>query len=161
MQYIYRAMHERATKNHRCDDSADHHKGSVVFRHNDSAGHHININININIGPFKHYDSAGRSQHPRQLSRSYSKLKSKAVKEQKSNYWSTIAKTLNHYSNFTFLKCGYSSLQTVLVTTKESKRGVSDQLLGLCDVVYVARASGNTALSSPCWDLLATMRSSG
>ncbi|KZV40429.1 F-box/kelch-repeat protein [Dorcoceras hygrometricum] len=61
----------------------------------------------------------------------------------------------------------------VLVSAKESSRGVSDQLLGLCDVVYVfnqisrdpfvvivaqykdARASGNT--SSPCWDLLAAM----
>ncbi|KZV49212.1 hypothetical protein F511_41635 [Dorcoceras hygrometricum] len=28
----------------------------------------------------------------------------------------------------------------------------------LCCVVQDARASGNTALSSPCWDLLATMR---
>ncbi|KZV58701.1 hypothetical protein F511_29213 [Dorcoceras hygrometricum] len=100
----------------------------------------------------------------------------------------------------------------VLVSAKESRRGVSGQMLGLCDVIYlfsgnsrrfwssfstfevaldssrelflsipfleavvgeseiakllssavccvieVARASGNTALSSPCWDLLATM----
>ncbi|KZV26669.1 hypothetical protein F511_33530 [Dorcoceras hygrometricum] len=78
------------------------------------------------IGPFRHDDSAGRSQRilqqqgsnnqlkfttlaaPRQHISSYYKLKSvknhlpKAVKEQK-NYWSTIAKTLKHYSNFVFL----------------------------------------------------------
>ncbi|KZV27908.1 lipoprotein [Dorcoceras hygrometricum] len=88
-------------------------QGIVVFGRNDSAGHHIKSNV----GPFRHDDSAGRSQRAMgiQLSKeiklniallsSHTKLKSvknhlpKAVKEQK-NYWSTIAKTLEHSYNF-------------------------------------------------------------
>ncbi|KZV18465.1 hypothetical protein F511_42967 [Dorcoceras hygrometricum] len=38
-----------------CDDSADHRR-TMVFRHDDSTGHH-----NSNVGPFRHNDSAGRS----------------------------------------------------------------------------------------------------
>ncbi|KZV18960.1 hypothetical protein F511_28066 [Dorcoceras hygrometricum] len=46
----------------RCDDSADHHR-AVVFRRDDLVGHH-----NSNIGPFRHDDSAGRSQRAREFS---------------------------------------------------------------------------------------------
>ncbi|KZV50632.1 hypothetical protein F511_25591 [Dorcoceras hygrometricum] len=100
-------------------------QGSVVFRYNDSAGHHIKNNV----GPFRHGDSAGRSQRVKgfsfqknqaqylnrsyrnrgaatnssllpnqllnELNRSHYLLKSKAVKEQR-NYLSTVAKTHEH-----------------------------------------------------------------
>ncbi|KZV32724.1 hypothetical protein F511_16401 [Dorcoceras hygrometricum] len=52
----------RVTKNHRYDDSADHYR-VVVFRHDDSAGHH-----NSNVGPFRHGDSARRSQRTKESS---------------------------------------------------------------------------------------------
>ncbi|KZV20977.1 beta-glucosidase 18-like [Dorcoceras hygrometricum] len=52
-------------RSHQSSSSCDLHvrrlsrpsQGSVVFRHNDSAGHHIQKNV----GPFRHDDSAGRS----------------------------------------------------------------------------------------------------
>ncbi|KZV29449.1 hypothetical protein F511_29293 [Dorcoceras hygrometricum] len=44
-----------------CKESADHHR-EVVFSHDDSAGHH-----NINVGPFRHDDSTGRSQRAKEF----------------------------------------------------------------------------------------------
>ncbi|KZV15939.1 hypothetical protein F511_08730 [Dorcoceras hygrometricum] len=67
----------------------------------------------------------------RALLSSHTKLKSvknhlpKAVKEQK-NYWSTIAKTYEHYNNFALLKSGDSSLQTVKTTAKVNSPTSSD-----------------------------------
>ncbi|KZV36937.1 hypothetical protein F511_25762 [Dorcoceras hygrometricum] len=46
----------------RCDDSVDHHR-VVVFRRDDSAGHH-----NSHVGPFRHDDSADRSQRAKESS---------------------------------------------------------------------------------------------
>ncbi|KZV39121.1 hypothetical protein F511_15348 [Dorcoceras hygrometricum] len=46
----------------RCDGSADHHR-IVVFRRDNSTGHH-----NSHIGPFRHDDSAGRSQRAKESS---------------------------------------------------------------------------------------------
>ncbi|KZV16865.1 hypothetical protein F511_35277 [Dorcoceras hygrometricum] len=48
-------------KKTRCKESADHHR-EVVFSHDDSAGHH-----NINVGPFRHDDSTGRSQRAKEF----------------------------------------------------------------------------------------------
>ncbi|KZV38468.1 hypothetical protein F511_35828 [Dorcoceras hygrometricum] len=99
-------------------------QGIVVFRHDDSAGHHIKNSV----GPFRRDDSACGSQRAKEFisqmnQAQYSttqlsmKLKmetnhlSKAAKEQ-TNYGSTIEKIHEHFNNFALLKSGNSSLQT-------------------------------------------------
>ncbi|KZV38933.1 hypothetical protein F511_17009 [Dorcoceras hygrometricum] len=77
----------------------------------------INSNLNSNSLILKPSKLTQLPQLYRALLSSQEKLKSvknhlpKAVKEQK-NYWSTIAKTHEHWKNFVFLKSGDSSLQT-------------------------------------------------
>ncbi|KZV40212.1 hypothetical protein F511_27598 [Dorcoceras hygrometricum] len=118
------------------NDSADHHR-IVVFRHDDSAGHHINIHV----GPFRHDGSASRSlrvkefssqedqaqylpQLYRALSSSKSKLRSvrnhlpKAAQERK-NHWTTIAKISNSATTSRSLN---SSIQVSKVVSIESPK---------------------------------------
>ncbi|KZV53537.1 inactive protein kinase [Dorcoceras hygrometricum] len=58
MQYLNRAMHEKGYQESSVRRLSRTSQGIVVFRYNDSAGHHIKNNV----GPFRHNDSAGRSQ---------------------------------------------------------------------------------------------------
>ncbi|KZV32108.1 hypothetical protein F511_33230 [Dorcoceras hygrometricum] len=58
MQYLNLAMHEQGYQKSSVRRLSRPSQGTVVFRRNDSAGHHININV----GPFRRDDLAGRSQ---------------------------------------------------------------------------------------------------
>ncbi|KZV39504.1 hypothetical protein F511_36664 [Dorcoceras hygrometricum] len=148
MQYLNRAMHAKGyqessvdkstttqlRRSHQSSSSCDLQvrrlsgpsQGSVVFRHDDSADHHIKNSV----GPFRRDDSAGRSQRAKEFSSQRNqaqygcittqlstKIKMernhlpKAANEQK-NYGSTIAKTHEHYNNFALLNSRDSSLQT-------------------------------------------------
>ncbi|KZV20713.1 hypothetical protein F511_09242 [Dorcoceras hygrometricum] len=121
---------KRATKNHRCDDSADHHKSvwysgtttqpattsktalDLSGATTQSADHNVQRNsalkgTRLNINQLK----STALETFNELNRSHYLLKSKAAKEQK-NYGSTIAKTHEHCNNFALLKSGNSSLQT-------------------------------------------------
>ncbi|KZV48899.1 hypothetical protein F511_16815 [Dorcoceras hygrometricum] len=136
MQYIYRAMHERSyqessvanqnstttqlCKSHQSSSSCDLQvrrlsrpsQGSVVFRHNDSADHHIKTTLDLsgtttqlvdhNMQWEFSFQRKSGSISPQKLSRGYYKLESKAVEEEK-NYWSTIAKTHEHCNYFALL----------------------------------------------------------
>ncbi|KZV39548.1 U-box domain-containing protein 4-like [Dorcoceras hygrometricum] len=129
---------KRATKNHRCDDSADHHKAvwysgtatqlattsktaldlsGTTFQsadHNvqkNSASKGLRLNISYNNKGAATNSSLLSKQLHGELNRSHYKLKSKAVKEQTS-YWSTFAKTHEHCNNFALLNSDDSNLQT-------------------------------------------------
>ncbi|KZV35349.1 plasminogen activator inhibitor 1 RNA-binding protein-like [Dorcoceras hygrometricum] len=60
IQYFKRAMHEGY---HESSVRRLNRPSPVVFRHDDSAGHH-----NSNVRPFRHEDSAGRSQRTKGFS---------------------------------------------------------------------------------------------
>ncbi|KZV47361.1 hypothetical protein F511_35632 [Dorcoceras hygrometricum] len=157
MQYLNRAMHEKGyqessvdkystttqlCRSHQSSSSCDLQvrrlsrpsQGIMVFRHDDSAGHHIKNSV----GPFRHDESSDRSQRAKECSSQrnqaqYSttqlskKLKMernhlpKAAKEHK-NYDSTIAEIHEHCNNFVLPKYGDSTLQTSINRTLQRRR---------------------------------------